>query len=73
MTTREVQGQTFAYQFWNYADFMYNAENQVKPFKIKLKAKKFAFLKLIIKSNKLDYRLILDSISIQKAYGGFVK
>jgi hypothetical protein len=73
MNEREISSQTFAYQFWNYADFTYNANIQVKPYKIKLKAKKFAFLKLIIKSDKQDYKLIVDTISIQKAYGGFVK
>ena len=73
MNEREISSQTFAYQFWNYADFTYNANIQVKPYKIKLKAKKFAFLKLIIKNDKQDYKLIVDTISIQKAYGGFVK
>lgn len=73
MNEREIQSQTFSYEFWNYADFTYNSNIQVKPYKIKLKAKKFAFLKLIIKNNKPDYKLIVDSISIQKAYGGFVK
>ncbi len=73
MNEREISSQTFAYQFWNYADFTYNANIQVKPYKIKLKAKKFAFLKLIIKNDKPDYKLIVDTISIQKAYGGFVK
>jgi hypothetical protein len=64
---------TFSYPFWNYADFTYNSQNAIKPFKVKLKAKKFAFLQLIIKSNKIDHKLIVDSISIQKAYGGNVK
>lgn len=73
MNPREIQSQVLSYDFWNYADFTYNSNTQVKPYKIKLKAKKFAFLKLIIKSDKPDYKLIVDTISIQKAYGGFVK
>ena len=73
MNEREISRQTFSYEYWNYADFTYNSSVSVKPFKIKLKAKKFAFLKLIIKNNKPDYKLIVDTISIQKAYGGFVK
>ena len=68
-----VNNEVFSYPFWNYADFTYNCNNHIKPFKVKLKAKKFAFLQLIIKSNKIDHKLILDSITIQKAYGGFVK
>lgn len=70
---KEISNQTFSYEFWNYADFTYNANGRIKPFRIKLKAKKFAFLKLIIRNNKPDYRLIVDTISIQKAYGGNVK
>ena len=71
--TKEILRKSFSYNLWNYADFMYTSGTQVKPFRIKLKAKKFAFLKLKIKSNKIDCRLIVDSISIQKSYGGFVK
>ena len=73
LNPKEVSNQTFSYEFWNYADFTYNANGRIKPFRIKLKAKKFAFLKLIIKNDKPDYRLIVDTISIQKAYGGNVK
>ena len=70
---KEILKKSFSYPLWNYADFTYESGIQVKPFRIKLKAKKFAFLKLKIKSNKIDCRLIVDSISIQKSYGGFVK
>ena len=70
---KEISNQTFSYEYWNYADFTYNANGRIKPFRIKLKAKKFAFLKLIIRNDKPDYRLIVDTISIQKAYGGNVK
>jgi hypothetical protein len=68
-----VNAEAFSYPYWNYADFTYNCQTAIKPFKVKLKAKKFAFLQLIIKSNKIDHKLTIDSISIQKAYGGFVK
>lgn len=70
---KEISNRCFAYKYWNYADFSYNTNYSIKPYKIKLKAKKFAFLKLIITNNKIDERLTIDSISIQKAYGGYVK
>ena len=70
---KEIVQNTFSYPYWNYADFSYNTSNQVKPFKVKLKAKKFSFLKLILKNDRIDSRLTVDSISIQKAYGGYVK
>ena len=73
MTEKEIEQNLFSYPFWNYADFSYQTNNTVKPYKVKLKAKKFAFLKLILKNDDLYTELIVDSISIQKAYGGFVK
>ena len=72
-TEREAKTNTFSYEYWNYADFTYTSGARVKPFKIKLKAKKFAFLKLILKNDKMDYKSIVDSISIQKTYGSYVK
>lgn len=72
-TDKEIINETFSYTYWNYADFTYNCNAHVKPFKIKLKAKKFAFLELLLKNNRIDHKLIVDSISIKKAYGGFVK
>ena len=68
-----VSNEVFTYPYWNYADFTYNCNNYIKPFKVKLKAKKFAFLQLIIKSDKVDHKLIIDTITIQKAFGGLVK
>lgn len=72
-TDKLIEQKLFSYPYWNYADFSYQTNNTVKPFKIKLKAKKFAFLKLILKNDDVYTELIVDSISIQKAYGGFVK
>lgn len=72
-TDKVIEQKLFSYPYWNYADFSYQTNNTVKPFKIKLKAKKFAFLKLILKNDDVYTELTVDSISIQKAYGGFVK
>jgi len=72
-TDKEIEQNIFSYPYWNYVEFSYQTNNTVKPYKIKLKAKKFAFLKLILKNNNLYSKLTVDSISIQKAYGGFVK
>jgi hypothetical protein len=70
---KEIENRCFSYPHWNYADFTYNTNYSVKPFRIKLKAKKFAFLKLVIRNNKIDEKLTVNSISIQKAIGGNVK
>lgn len=73
MTEKEIEQKLFSYPYWNYEDFSYQTNNTVKPYKVKLKAKKFAFLKLILKNDDVFTELTVDSISIQKAYGGFVK
>lgn len=70
---KEVESRCFSYPYWNYADFTYNTNYAIKPFRIKLKAKKFAFLKLKIRNNKIDEKLTVNSISIQKTYGANVK
>lgn len=70
---KEIENRCFSYPHWNYADFTYNTNYSVKPFRIKLKAKKFAFLKLVLRNNKIDEKVTINSISIQKSYGGNVK
>lgn len=70
---KTIEKVLFSYPFWNYEDFSYQTNNTVKPYKIKLKAKKFAFLKLILKNDDIYSELTIDTISIQKAYGGYVK
>ena len=70
---KEIENRCFSYPHWNYADFTYNTNYSVKPFRVKIKAKKFAFLKLIIRNNKIDEKLTITSLSIKKAYGGNVK
>lgn len=70
---KEISISTMSYPYWNYASFSYNTNYSIKPFKIKLKAKKFAFLKLIITNKKRDEKLTINSINIKKNYGGYVK
>jgi hypothetical protein len=72
-TEKEISQNLFSYPYWDYSDYSYETNNTVKPYKIKLKAKKFAFLKLILKNDDVYTELTVDSISIQKAYGGMVK
>lgn len=70
---KEVSAITYAYGYVNYTDWTYNTSYNVKPFRIKLKAKKFAFEKIILTNNKRDEKLTVNSIEIQKSYGGDVK
>lgn len=70
---KEIKASYFSYAFWNYDNFTYNTSQDVKPYRIKLKAKKFAFLKLILSNKKEEDKLTINSIAIQKSYGGNVK
>lgn len=70
---KEIENYCISYRYWNYANFTYNTNYSIKPFRIKLKAKKFAFLKLMLSNKEKDEKLTINSIAIQKAYGGNVK
>lgn len=70
---KEVSSIRYAYGYINYTDWTYNTNYTVKPFRIKLKAKKFAFEKIILTNEKKDEKLTVNSIEIQKSYGGDVK
>lgn len=70
---KEINSSCYSYEIWNYAGFTYNTSYSVKPFKVKLKAKKFAYLELILSNSKLDEKVTVNTITIQKSYGGFVK
>lgn len=70
---KEISASYFSYVFLNYGNFTYNTNQVIKPYRIKLKAKKFAFLKLILSNKKEDEKVTINSIAIQKSYGGNVK
>ena len=70
---KTIEKRSISYAHWNYARFTYNTQKSVKPFRVKLKAKKFAFLKLILKNEVSDEKVTVNSIAIKKVYGGEVK
>lgn len=70
---KEVESHAFSYENLSYANHTYNTQRSVKPFRIKLKAKKFAFLKLTLRNRKKDEKVTVNSIAIKKAIGGEVK
>ena len=70
---KQIENRTISYAYWNYKNFTYNTQKSVKPFRVKLKAKKFAFLKLVLRNNKRDEKVTVNSIAIKKVFGGEVK
>lgn len=70
---KEMTSYCYSYPYYNYPNFTYNINYNIKPFKIKLKAKKFAFLKLILSNEEMNDKVTVNSIAIRKTYGGFVK
>lgn len=70
---KQIENRTISYAHLNYVRFTYNTQKSVKPFRVKLKAKKFSFLKLILKNEVSDEKVTVNSIAIKKAFGGEVK
>jgi hypothetical protein len=70
---KEMTSYCYSYPYYNYPNFTHNINYNIKPFKIKLKAKKFAFLKLILSNEEKNDKVTVNSIAIRKTYGGFVK
>jgi hypothetical protein len=70
---KTIENRSISYEHWNYARFTYNTQRSVRPFRVKMKAKKFAFLKLILKNEVSDEKVTVNSIAIKKVYGGEVK
>ncbi len=70
---KTIEKRSISYAHWNYTRFTYNTQRSVKPFRVKLKAKKFAFLKLILKNEVSDEKVTVNSVAIKKIYGGEVK
>ena len=56
----------------DFREYTFNTQKSVKPFRVKLKSKKFAFLKIILKNNSNEH-LIVNNIAIKKSFGGEVK
>ena len=67
---KEISALTIDFGNISFADFSFELSRSVKPFKVKLKAKKFTFLKLVLSNKKKGERLTINSISIKKSYGG---
>ena len=45
--SKEMSSYCYSYPYYNYPNFTHNINYNIKPFKIKLKAKKFAFLNIL--------------------------
>lgn len=65
-----IEAQTTDFASIDFKDFTFNTQRIIKPFRIKLKAKKFTFLKIIIANNNRQDRLLINTMTIKKIYGG---
>lgn len=70
---KSIKNRCLSFEYFNFNDFTFKAQRSVKPFRVKLKAKKFAFLKLILANDKSDEKVTVNSIAIKGVYGGEVK
>lgn len=63
----------FVYSEANYGTWTYNTSSSPKPQRVRTKAKKFAFLKLILRNELLDYTSSVLAITFDARIGGNVK
>jgi hypothetical protein len=61
------------YEQIDYGNWSYNTGYSPQPFKLKTKAKKFVYFKLILKNNSLTDKLAILSINLLGRMGGEVK
>lgn len=63
----------FTYSGANYGDWTYSTSSSPRPKRVGTKAKKFAFLKLILRNSLLDYTSSVLAITFDARIGGNVK
>ena len=68
--SREISSFSIDFNHINFGEFSFQLSRNVNPFKIKLKSKKFTFLKLVLSNEKASEKLTINTISIKKSYGG---
>lgn len=66
---KTIEYALFSYNRIDYADWSYNTNYNPQPFRLKMKAKKFTFLKITIDNNNTDKCTILN-LDIKYEYGG---
>lgn len=68
--TREAIYNIFSFENMNFADFTFNTNYNPKPFRIRLKAKKFAYMKMVLTNNKLEDKVLVTELTLQTEYVG---
>jgi hypothetical protein len=57
----------------NFNDFSFLVSDSPKPFRLKLKAKKFCYFKLICENNETDKDMVILNITLPVVFGGVAK
>lgn len=69
----EVKYNVIDFAHVDFAHFIFNTSMTVKPFRFKLKAKKFAYFKLKLRSNKATERATIINVDLKETEGGEIK
>lgn len=69
----EVEYDVIDFSHIDFSHFTFNTSLTVKPFRFKLKAKKFAYFKLKIRSNKNIARATVVNVDLKETEGGEIK
>lgn len=57
----------------NFADYSFDTNSSPKPFRLKLKVKKFSYMTLIGKNNESTYDMTILNITLPVTFGGMAK
>lgn len=71
--SHEIQYNLIDFNNINFGDFSFQTSISPKPFRVKLKAKKFTLLKVIGENNSTTENMVILNLSIPVIYGGMSK
>lgn len=72
--SKEIIGDSFIdFGLVDFNDMQFLANTSSKPHKVKIKAKKFTYLQLVLRNNKSLDKVLIDNISVQRTFGSYSK
>lgn len=71
--SKYIESSYLDFGYIDFGNFTFNVNYKLRPFRIKMKAKKFTYIQIILENNELQDKIIVNSIAIKKEYGSYSK
>ena len=65
-TSKYIESSYLDFGYIDFGNFTFNVNYKLRPFRIKMKAKKFTYIQIILENNELQDKIIVNSIAIKK-------